>query len=580
MNNYTALIRELKRFIIGEADNERSRLHRQWSLTLNERVASGKAIIGLNVIDILLNGDIHLRCSTNNSRFREGDFLVLHRGTPFDQRKIQVSLNEDNETDLVVYFDGWGDINLLIEQPTGWIADEGMLDLSDLYIEAIDELSDSKRGRDIILPLLTNDLQPYLEFQLYENGFQKGIEASLNESQAEALAAGYSTNLVHLIQGPPGTGKTYVLAHLVREMVMDGLRVFVTALTHRAINNALNKIYSLDTNLPVCKIGRFERAKDLNVENYPDFLSSRFLGSNFGYAIGATPFVTRTRRLGNVDFDVVIFDEASQVTLPLAIMGMLPAEKYIFIGDQHQLPPVTLSKSSELSKYSIFKYLCDRGYETMLTTSYRLNQELTVWPNKSFYNGQLISDISAANRRFKFSNENSKWKEVLSATHSMVFIDLGHRKTTTMSPEEATIACEIICEILDSGISSNEIGVVVPYRSQARLIKNKIRKRVNSTDNLKNLVIDTVERMQGQEREIILVSLTTSSAGFASDLAEFFFQPQRLNVSVTRQRTKLIILGSRNVLGATCDDPQIQKSIDLFNDLISTCKHIELDNKH
>jgi len=103
---------------------------------------------------------------------------------------------------------------------------------------------------------------------------------------------------------------------------------------------------------------------------------------------------------------------------------------------------------------------------------------------------------------------------------------------------------------------------------------------IGSRDVLKELVVDTVERMQGQEREVVLVSLTTSSAGFASNLAKFFFQPQRLNVSVTRPRTKLIIVGSCHILEASSDDPEIQYSIEIFKELLSMCKGIDIHTKH
>ena len=90
--------------------------------------------------------------------------------------------------------------------------------------------------------------------------------------------------------------------------------------------------------------------------------------------------------------------------------------------------------------------------------------------------------------------------------------------------------------------------------------------------------VDTVERMQGQEREIVLVSLTTSNPAFASQLGEFFFQPQRLNVAVTRPRTKLIILGSIHLLEAISTDLDVSQSISTFKDLISSCKHINISD--
>ena len=73
--------------------------------------------------------------------------------------------------------------------------------------------------------------------------------------------------------------------------------------------------------------------------------------------IGGTPFARQSKRLSGVEFDVVLFDEASQITLPLAIMGMLAGGKYVFIGDENQLPPVTSFAASEATQTSIFNYL-------------------------------------------------------------------------------------------------------------------------------------------------------------------------------------------------------------------------------
>lgn len=348
-----------------------------------ERVARGYAIEGLDVTSIRPNGTLLLSCQTNDSRFREGDFLVIHRGDPETPERLSGVLEYDDETELEVDLTD-GNVDFLKTNPTGWIVDEDMLDLSRFYLDALDQVADRLLGRETILPLLSGEKGPQVDYARYSRSWEDAISAGLNESQAEAVAQGYATDLVHLVQGPPGTGKTFVLAHLARQLVEDGQRVFVTALTHRAINNALEKIAQVDAGLPVCKIGRTERARDLTVPNYENFVSSGFGDLSGGYIVGATPFATQTERLANVEFDVVLFDEASQVTLPLAIMGMLVAPKYIFIGAPRQLPPVTTLKASELARTSIFGYLNGRDYETLLTTTYRMNDVLTVWPSRTF----------------------------------------------------------------------------------------------------------------------------------------------------------------------------------------------------
>ena len=576
MRDHRALVNKLQNFIILESENQRTQLMKKWSRPLFERVARGDAITGLSVVSSMFDGRITLDCKRNDSRFREGDFLLLHKGNPLDQNSILVSLEQDDETRLIVQLND-GDIYELEEQPDDWIADEGFLDLTPYYMETLNLVADTQNGREIILPLLTGELIPRVDFDRYESAFDQCMQAGLNKSQSEAVGYGYSTDLVHLIKGPPGTGKTFVLAHLAKQFVDDGLNVYVTALTHRAINNALNKIAQVDCDLPICKIGKDGRATDLNVMNFESFFGSGFDEISGGYVIGATPFASRTTRLRDVEFDVVIFDESSQVTLPLAMMGMLPAKKYIFIGDEYQLPPVVTSKAGDLAKYSVFEFLANRGYDTMLTTTYRLNRELAEWPSRIFYSGQIQPSEEAANRKLKHQSNAPHLRAIFDSNRSKVFVDLRHRDSTVKNYEEAELVCEIIAELFASNISPGEIGVVVPYRVQSRVIRNRLRHKLGDHKDLDELVVDTVERMQGQEREVILVSLTTSDPAFASQLGEFFFQPQRLNVAITRPRTKLIILGSSHVLEASSTDSEVSNWIGLFKDLLESCKLITKD---
>jgi DNA replication ATP-dependent helicase Dna2 len=367
-----------------------------------------------------------------------------------------------------------------------------------------------------------------------------------------------------------------MLAHLARLLVEDGRRVFVTALTHRAIHNALNKIPQVDDSIPVCKIGAERHAGDLDVPNFERFDQSRFGENSGGYVIGATPFALQSKRLSGVEFDVVLFDEASQITLPLAIMGMLAGSKYIFIGDENQLPPVTVFSASEVAQTSIFGYLAGRGNETMLDITYRLNDVLTEWPSRTFYRNELRSSEEASKRRLNLSPESTPWDFVLDPEAPAVFLDLCHQNTTVRSRMEADVVMELILSLFMRDVSPEDIGVVVPYRAQSRLIRSLIRRNLLDSDLASRLVVDTVERMQGQEREVVIVSFATASAKFAAQVADFLFQPQRLNVAVTRPRTKLILVGSHYMLDADQYDENHKETLDMLRDLIGSCRVITI----
>ena len=567
-------LQRLRKFVQQEADTQHRALDKQWSRPLQERVARGWSIEGLRV-EQMKNGIARLSCATNDSRFREGDLVLLHQDDPRDPDALHCELQYDGETDLEVSLIR-GNEYLLASQSDGWVMDQDWFDSSPFYLDALNAAADSQLGRSTILPLLQNSRTPKIDYARYERARSElqTLTPGLNESQIEAVALSYATDLLHLIQGPPGTGKTLMLAHLARLLVADGRRVFVTALTHRAIHNALNKIPQADDSIPVCKIGEGRHAGDLNVPNYERFDQSRFGENSGGYVIGATPFALHSRRLSGVEFDVVLFDEASQITLPLAIMGMLAGSKYIFIGDENQLPPVTAFSTEEAKPVSIFGYLSGRGQETMLDVTYRLNDVLTQWPSQTFYRNKLKPSEEAARRRLNLSPEVTRWDLALDPESPAVFLDLCHQNTTVRSRIEADVVMELILSLFMRDVAPEDIGVVVPYRAQSRLIRSLIRRNLLDSELANRLVVDTVERMQGQEREVVIVSFATASAKFAAQMADFLFQPQRLNVAVTRPRTKLILVGSHHMLDADQYDENQKETMNMLRDLIDSCHKI------
>lgn len=569
-------LQRLRIFVENEADAQREALNKQWNTSLNERIARGWAVEGLQVQQFKHN-IIRLTCDTNESRFREGDLVILHRGNPRDENTLHCDIQYDNETEIELNLIRGNEL-FLAQTPHGWIMDQDWFDASPFFLSALNEAADSNLGRSFILPVLQGALKPKLDFAKYERAKAELQGEGLNESQIEAVAISYGTDLLHLIQGPPGTGKTLMLAHLARLLVNDGRRVFVTALTHRAIHNALNKIAKVDESIPICKIGEDRHATDLVTPNFLNFKSSRFGEINGGYVIGATPFARQTKRLSGVEFDVVLFDEASQITLPLAIMGMLAGSKYVFIGDENQLPPVTIFSEEEATQTSIFNYLSGQGNETMLNITYRLNDVLTQWPSRNFYHNELRASENAAPRRLDLSPEVTKWDLVLAPESPVVFLDLCHQNSTVRSPMEAHVVLELVLSLLARDVNPEEIGVVVPYRAQSRLIRSLLRRTLEDSEVFNKIVVDTVERMQGQEREVILVSFTTASPKFAAQVADFLFSPNRLNVAVTRPRSKLILVGSHEMLIADEYDASKKETLDLIRDLIQNSTQITVPN--
>ena len=217
-------------------------------------------------------------------------------------------------------------------------------------------------------------------------------EESFHPSQADAIALAISASRFHLIQGPPGTGKTHALAEIAARLVEKGQRVLLTGPTHRAIEHALQACRNrIPAGVRVVKISKACFDHDSPVEHF-DHLTEANLSFDEPFIIGATTLNLWSGASGLMghSFDTVLLDESSQLTLMLATLAMLRAEKFLFFGDHCQLPPVRLGPGPANSQDdSIFNKLRSSSSTTMLTESWRLNRDLAEWPSATFYGNRL-----------------------------------------------------------------------------------------------------------------------------------------------------------------------------------------------
>lgn len=537
-----AFLEKLISFVEAEADAQQRSIDELRALSIPERVAKGRAIDGLCESGEIEPKTVRFRCAANDARFRAGDMVCLSRGDPRVEKLATGTLAavEDIFVDIAITN---GRVSPGMDQ---LVLDEDTLDLTGTYKKAIAKAADLSRGRDRIIPLLMGRLSPSGPSATDLMQIPSLVKEGFTLRQAEAIVYATTTDLCHLIQGPPGTGKTRVIARIVRALVEQNprARILVTSFTHRAIDNALAEIlvHGFDRNR-LAKIAQTQPDSDLLW--FPAFRNSPWAGGDRGpYLIGATPFALHSR-LDGVEFDWVIVDEASQVTLPLAVMAMLGGERWIFAGDHKQMPPVTLTcRPAEAIQASVFGRLQSGGYSTMLETTYRMNDQLTAWPSTAFYGGDLTANERSGKRRLVLPFIPPAFADIFAPEHPSIFLRLQHWGEKTSSPTEIRWLAELICALDAVGFPLSEVGVVVPYRRQARLLRNELTRRGLAAEKRRALVADTVERMQGQGREIVLVSLTTSDPAFANLLGDFLFQEERLNVAITRCKTKLIVLAS------------------------------------
>ncbi len=294
--------------------------------------------------------------------------------------------------------------------------------------------------------------------------------------------------------------------------------------------------------------------------------------------VGATPFSARSKRLRGIEFDAVIIDEASQVTLPLAAMAMLTSEAYLFVGDHRQLPPVLQSvPREEAALASVFGRLSGRGFSTMLEITYRMNAELTRWPGEAFYSGKLQAAADNAGRRLALPQAPPDFAELLDPSKPLVLVEMSHGASQRFSEEEAILTADLLIALKRAGLAMSEVAVVVPFRRQAARIRMFLQtRRAMQPQDLVDCVIDTVERMQGQEREVIIISMTASDPDYVLAVLDFLLQPQRLNVAVTRARSKVIVLASEQIALAAPDDPEQRELVELWKSLCAACSVIRL----
>ena len=575
----TALQSELAELVRREAEAVRASFHAQWQLAARARVEQGRCIDGLAFSAVKEGRFLRFACTAENlSDFRAGDLVRLSRGEPTLPLLTGDLYRVDDDAVWLEPVESWQ--SLCGELETGrWTLDASYLDLEAFYRDAIADLGGTARGRERILPLLAGEAAPGVNLDRFDAAAEAAEKEGVNEAQSEAIAQAVAADLCHLVQGPPGTGKTFVLAQIVKQRVARGERVLITALTHRAIHNALNMICRVAPEISdVVKIGREIHDPELRVRQYQTFSASPLGVSEGGYVVGATPFSARSKRLRGVEFDAVIIDEASQVTLPLAVMAMLTADAYIFIGDHRQLPPVLQSvPHNEAALASVFGRLSGRGFSTMLEITYRMNAELTRWPGEAFYSGKLRAATANAERRLALPTAPADFAEVLDPAKPLVLVEMSHCAARRISDDEATLAADLIVTLKHAGLALSELAVVVPFRRQAARIRMFLKtRRALQPQDLSDCVIDTVERMQGQERDVIIISMTASESGYVAAVLDFLLQPQRLNVAVTRARSKVIILASEQLALAAPDDPERRELVELWKSLRAACSVIRL----
>ncbi|MGO9567586.1 MAG: AAA domain-containing protein, partial [Desulfomonilaceae bacterium] len=400
--------------------------------------------------------------------------------------------------------------------------------------------------------------------------FSEGLQSELNQDQESAVRAALDCETFHLIHGPPGTGKTRVLARLIRICLDRGERILVACPTNVALDRVLISLMNLGVR-DFLRIGASSHLSNEfldaveRCENPPVLLQElatregsfkrfrqrvgemRLVGAT-AYQCAAHPFFLRQH------FDRVVIDEAGQLDEPSTLGPLTFARKFILGGDHLQLPPIVKTRGQDSNSgvdaglvQSLFERLISSASPSRISSlrmQYRMNLEVQSISSRLFYGGTLFPSPEAAGRRLKIDRQvsgDAQIEKIVSPGVPVVFVDVHGGDTGKSSSEEAALVCRIVERLLASGVPSHEVGIITPYKAQQALIRKRLLN--NRRGNLQSLSVDTVDRFQGGEREVIILSLARSDA-----VTSFLADPKRLNVSLSRARSKLILLGRGSVL--------------------------------
>jgi len=501
---------------------------------------------------------VRIHCENNVSRFREGTQVRLSHG-PFS---FLMEIEQDDVNDFVLRSNSYEYQRNMLDTSCfprdGWEINAENNNITQKLLRATWE---NLYGN----PDYCDHLERFLSGQ-FRNGYRESQSPTCgNPSQNEAIRKSFVCNYFHLIQGPPGTGKTFTIAKIVSLLMKSGKKVFVTAPTHTAINNCLNAIANeLKDKRFVVKVGERHQADEIvgnphvtrkkTLKLYEYKQNSEF--SQEGFAVGATPFALcspASKKMEGWIFDYVIVDEAAQMSIPLALPAIMHGHRIIFVGDHQQLDPIVPSGTgNRFFDCSIFKRLADLYPQdiTLLDESYRLNDSLIRIPNRLFYDNRISAAHELARPYVSFDCAaapqivNHEANELLVVHHE--FDSLGR------SPYEANLTADIVGDLLRNGVPMEEIGVMSPYRAQIREIRRALLEKVGM-EAAQTLFVDTVERMQGQERDYIIYSMSNSNPAEIEDHLDFFYSPNRLNVALTRARVKCVVIANEKIF-TFCDE--------------------------
>jgi predicted RecB family nuclease len=375
-------------------------------------------------------------------------------------------------------------------------------------------------------------------------------EADLPAETSRAIATMDHTTLA--IQGPPGTGKTYVSALSIIDLVRAGKRVAVSSNSHKAIGNLLESVADRAAENGIqCQI--VQKATD---DGDDDAHPAIFLvASNDAPEIASANVVGATAwhfaRYDTPEFDYLFVDEAGQVSLANIIAMSRASHNIVLVGDPMQLPQPLQGVHPGLSGQSCLEYLID-GYRVIpaergifMPVSRRMHPSICGYISAAVYEGRLQSDAEAADQTLTAKDGHSLLGAGMRAVAHFGCSQVSHEEIEAIRTQIEYVlgATYRGRDGAEKVISHADILVVAPYNAQVNALRASLPATVR---------VGTVDRFQGQEAPVCLVSMTTSSGEELPRDIEFLFSLNRINVAVSRAQASALVFASPMLLETPC----------------------------
>ena len=382
------------------------------------------------------------------------------------------------------------------------------------------------------------------------------------------------------VQGPPGSGKTWQGARAAVALMRAGRRVGITSLSHKAIHNLLSGIEREARAQGFSFRGRKKSSGDEDTRFEGEFIDSsdswRDLLDPELQLVAGTSWLFAREEFSNWGLaearpqepepflDTLIVDEAGQVALADVIAVGHAARNLVLLGDPNQLPQVSQGAMPEEAKASVLQHLLgdettvppDRGI--FLAETWRLRPELTAFTSDAYYGGRLEHAEITARRS-------------VAAGDGLVFRPVEHEANGQLSLEEADEVAGAVRALLGTQYTSDDGStrpltpddalVVTPYNAQVRALKQAVPAGVR---------VGTVDKFQGQEAPVVIVSLASSSAEEAPRGLGFVFNRNRINVATSRAQCRVELVCSPRLLDADC------RTIEEMRLVNALCRFVEL----